>query len=43
MQHFVAALETGETIKPDIHDGLQAQLLADAATHSWQTGDPVTL
>ena len=28
---------------PNINDGLQAQILADAATKSWQTGQPVSV
>ncbi len=39
---FIAAVETGNrNPKPSGFDGLQAQILADAATVSWQTGKPV--
>jgi myo-inositol 2-dehydrogenase/D-chiro-inositol 1-dehydrogenase len=40
---FVAAVETGRSPKPDGEDGLQALLLADAATESAKTGQPVML
>lgn len=43
MTHFVAALTSGEAPKPDINDGLRAQILADAATESWQTGKPIAV
>jgi myo-inositol 2-dehydrogenase/D-chiro-inositol 1-dehydrogenase len=39
---FIAAVESGNRDpKPSGYDGLQAQKLADAATLSWQTGQPV--
>ncbi len=39
---FIAAVEAGNrNPRPSGHDGLQAQILADAATESWQTGKPV--
>ncbi|MEY4751630.1 MAG: inositol 2-dehydrogenase [Pseudomonadota bacterium] len=39
---FIAAVESGNRDpRPSGHDGLQAQILADAATESWQTGKPV--
>jgi myo-inositol 2-dehydrogenase/D-chiro-inositol 1-dehydrogenase len=39
---FIKAVETGNRDpKPSGFDGLQAQILADAATVSWQTGKPV--
>ncbi len=41
--HFVAALEAGTAPLPGIADGLQAQLLADAASTSLETGAPVLL
>lgn len=41
MASFVEALKAGTTPKPDITDGLRAQLLADAAAESCQTGKPV--
>ncbi|WP_298914374.1 inositol 2-dehydrogenase [uncultured Roseobacter sp.] len=41
--HFVEALRQGTPPGPGIDDGLKAQLLADAATRSWQDGTVVTL
>jgi myo-inositol 2-dehydrogenase/D-chiro-inositol 1-dehydrogenase len=41
MEHFVACLNDGVAVTPTIHDGLKAQMLADAATESCQTGKPV--
>lgn len=39
---FIAAVESGNrNPRPSGHDGLQAQILADAATTSWSTGKPV--
>jgi myo-inositol 2-dehydrogenase / D-chiro-inositol 1-dehydrogenase len=39
---FIAAVEAGNrSPKPSGFDGLQAQILADAATESWKTGKPV--
>jgi myo-inositol 2-dehydrogenase/D-chiro-inositol 1-dehydrogenase len=39
---FIAAVDSGNRDpKPSGFDGLQAQKLADAATQSWQTGQPV--
>jgi len=43
MAHFVAAVRDGAPVSPTIEDGLQAQLLADAASQSLETGLPVTL
>lgn len=43
MGHFVACLNEGSTVTPTIHDGLKAQLLADAATQSCETGQPVAI
>ncbi|MEM1387719.1 MAG: inositol 2-dehydrogenase [Pseudomonadota bacterium] len=43
MAHFAQAVSTGTAPSPTIHDGLKAQLLADAATQSWQSGAPVDL
>ncbi|SEW29130.1 myo-inositol 2-dehydrogenase [Cognatiyoonia koreensis] len=40
---FVAALRDKAPMSPDITDGLRAQLLADAATRSWETGAPVAV
>ena len=42
LNSFITAVETGNRDpKPSGFDGLQAQILADAATVSWQTGKPV--
>jgi myo-inositol 2-dehydrogenase / D-chiro-inositol 1-dehydrogenase len=39
---FIAAVESGNRDpKPNGFDGLQAQILADAAAESWKTGKPV--
>jgi myo-inositol 2-dehydrogenase/D-chiro-inositol 1-dehydrogenase len=39
---FIAAVESGNRDpRPNGFDGLQAQILADAATESWTTGKPV--
>lgn len=39
---FIAAVEAGNrNPRPSGFDGLQAQILADAATESWKTGKPV--
>jgi len=43
MRAFVAAVTTGTPPDPDIEDGLRAQILADAATRSRETGQPVDL
>jgi myo-inositol 2-dehydrogenase/D-chiro-inositol 1-dehydrogenase len=41
---FIAAVETGNrNPNPSGHDGLQAQILAEAATESWKTGKPVRI
>lgn len=40
---FVTALEAGTAQSPSISDGLQAQLLADAATQSLSTGHVVAI
>jgi myo-inositol 2-dehydrogenase/D-chiro-inositol 1-dehydrogenase len=40
---FIAAIEKGTQPSPSGHDGLMAQRLADAATESWKTGQPVAL
>jgi myo-inositol 2-dehydrogenase / D-chiro-inositol 1-dehydrogenase len=41
MRYFVDAMATGKRPQPDANDGLKAQLIADAATLSWQQGKPV--
>ena len=43
MAHFIDALNSGQTPSPSASDGLQAQLLADAAAQSLATGLPVGL
>ncbi len=43
LEHFLDALATGTPPSPSGEDGLRAQLLADAATLSHQTGTPVRL
>lgn len=43
MQHFVDAVTSGEKPQPDAQDGLRAQLMADAATQSWQEGRPIAI
>ena len=43
MAHFIDALNSGQTPSPSASDGLQAQLLADAAAQSLTTGLPVRL
>ena len=40
---FITAVTAGQPVQPDGEDGLQALLLADAATHSAHTGDVVRL
>ena len=43
MAHFIDALNSGQTPSPSASDGLQAQLLADAAAQSLAIGLPVRL
>jgi myo-inositol 2-dehydrogenase/D-chiro-inositol 1-dehydrogenase len=43
MASFVDALRTGTAPSPTGEDGLRAQILADAATESVQTGQPVEI
>jgi myo-inositol 2-dehydrogenase/D-chiro-inositol 1-dehydrogenase len=43
MKAFVAAATGGPAAEPSIYDGLQAQIMADAATLSRETGKPVSL
>ncbi len=38
---FIDGVTKGVSARPNGHDGLQAQKLADAATKSWSTGKPV--
>lgn len=43
MLAFIQGVTAGTPMTPSIYDGLQAQVLADAATESYQTGLPVKL
>lgn len=43
MAHFVDAVSSGRAPSPSIYDGLQAQLVADAASLSLKEGRPITL
>lgn len=43
LDHFLTSVAAGTPPSPSGEDGLKAQLLADAATHSQQTGQPVRL
>lgn len=43
MVHFVDAVASGHAVTPSIEDGLRAQLIADAAAKSLETGQPVAL
>lgn len=43
MLHFIEAITAGTDPSPNLHDGLRAQLLADAATLSLTEGTPVDL
>ncbi len=43
MRHFIDCVQTGKPPSPGIHDGLRAQMLADAAAVSLETGAPVRL
>jgi len=43
MMHFVDCLSKGTRPSPDIRDGLAAQMIADAAARSLETGVPVDL
>ena len=40
---FLRCVKSGRTPSPSGHDGLKAQLLADAATRSAENGKPVRL
>lgn len=41
--HFAHAVANGTAISPNIHDGLKAQMLADAAAESLETGKAVSV
>lgn len=43
MIHFIDAVNGGAALSPSVHDGLCAQLLADAAAKSLETGLPVKI
>ncbi len=43
MSHFVECVHNGTPPSPGIHDGLRAQLLADAAARSLESGAPESL
>ncbi|MEM6371709.1 MAG: inositol 2-dehydrogenase [Pseudomonadota bacterium] len=43
MAHFVDLVQSGGAMTPSIEDGLRAQVLADAATRSFETGTVITL
>jgi myo-inositol 2-dehydrogenase/D-chiro-inositol 1-dehydrogenase len=40
---FVRAVQSGTAPSPSLDDGLKAQLIAEAATQSLQTGAPVRI
>ena len=40
---FIAAVETSTPVEPSLMDGLQAQLIAEAAAESLETNKPVTI
>ncbi|MFC3683385.1 inositol 2-dehydrogenase [Hydrogenophaga luteola] len=42
IEHFFACLQSGQPFKTTVQDGVMAQKLADAATQSATTGQPVT-
>ena len=42
IKHFVHSVRTGEAVSPSLEDGLKAQILAEAAMESFQTGQAVT-
>lgn len=43
MAHFIECLAAGKAPSPTIRDGLAAQMIADAAARSLETGAPITL
>lgn len=43
MQHFVTSVSTGTAPNPGVEDGLRAQLIADAATRSWEERKPIAI
>jgi len=40
---FISALESGAAVSPSLQDGFQAQLIAEAASESMCTNQPVKL
>ncbi len=40
---FIEGVAQGRPLAPSGDDGLKAQILADAATQSWETGSPIAL
>ena len=40
---FVSALESGRPVEPSLAEGLQAQLIAEAAVESLRRNRPVTI
>ena len=40
--HFFECLQSGQPFRTTVEDGVAAQKLADAATESWKSGQPVT-
>ncbi|SDJ75272.1 inositol 2-dehydrogenase [Aliiruegeria lutimaris] len=43
LESFISSVRTVTQPVPSIHDGLKAQLIADAATESWKTGRSVQI
>ena len=43
LDEFISAVEEGRPLAPSLQDGLQAQLIAEAAAASMQEGRPVTI
>ena len=40
--HFFEVLQNGGTFRTTVDDGVKAQILADAATESAKSGQPIT-
>lgn len=43
MKNFVDSINSGRPMSPTIDDGLRAQIMADAATQSYELGKPVAI
>ena len=43
IEHFFECLQTGAAFRTTVHDGVKAQILADAAAESARSGQPVKL